>query len=408
MHSHPTLTDFTNETIADWSRRAVPVCLSVGATSLVLAVVLGVLAGDGLTRLSFSYAVSFAFYLSVALGSLFFLVIQHITRAGWSVVVRRLAELTSLTVIPLAVLFVPILIPVLLGQSPLYHWNHADVVAHDELIRHKTPYLNAPFFAIRWGIYFAVWIGIATTFLRWSRAQDHDGSTVWSDRLEQWSGPAAIALALTTTFAAFDLLMSLDAHWFSTIYGVYYFSGAMVAFLATTILVLAGLRRKGLLKQPISPEHVHDLGKLLFGFNCFWAYIAFSQYLLIWYSNIPEETQWYMKRQSHGWEYVSLILIFGHFAIPFLGMMSRDVKRNLTLLVGWSAWLLAMHWLDLCWLAFPEMGQGTGPSIGVLDLACFIGCGGIFAASWLWMAGSCPLIPLRDPRLAESLAFHNI
>src|SRR5690606_18300592 len=139
---------------------------------------------------------------------------------------------------------------------------------------------------------------------------------------EQWSGPAAIVLALTATFASFDLLMSLDAHWFSTIYGVYYFGGSMVAFFTTTTLMIAGFRRCGLLREPITTEHIHDLGKLLFGFNCFWAYIAFSQYLLIWYSNIPEETQWFLKRQENGWGVLSLVLAFGHFAIPFLGMMS--------------------------------------------------------------------------------------
>jgi hypothetical protein len=201
--------------------------------------------------------------------------------------------------------------------------------------------------------------------------------------------------------------MSLDAHWFSTIYGIYYFGGSMVAFFAAACLAIAWLRRMGLLRELVGTEHLHDFGKLLFGFNCFWAYIAFSQYLLIWYSNIPEETQWYLRRQQNGWGVISLVLIFGHFAIPFLGMMSREVKRNLAAMTFWSVWLLGMHWLDLYWLAVPQASP-AGPTLGLMDLACFVGCGGLFAASWLWLAGSCPLVPVRDPRLPESLAFHNI
>ncbi len=407
MHATTPSTDFSQETVTGWSRRAIPLCLSIGTTSLVLAVVLGALAGDGFRSLSFSYAVVFAFFLNIALGSLFFLAIQHITRAGWSVVIRRLAELTGLSVIPLAVLFLPILIPVLFGNSPLYEWNHAEVVAHDELLQKKTAYLNTGFFAIRWIVYFTIWAIIARMFYRWSRNQDADGKVIWTESLEQWSGPAAILLALSATFASFDLLMSLDARWFSTMFGVYYFAGSMVSFLATTVIALNVFRRLGILQKPVSVEHIHDLGKLLFGFNCFWAYIAFSQYLLIWYSNIPEETQWFQKRQNHGWEYVALILIFGHFAIPFLGMMSRDVKRNLNLLTGWAIWLLFMHWIDLYWLALPEMSD-KGPSFGLIDLSCFVGVGSLFVAAWLWRAAGVPLVPAKDPRLPESLAFHNI
>ena len=397
----------TTESLTGMTRRPIQLCLSLGAISLSAALVLGAMAGDGFRSLSFSYVVSFAFFLSIAVGSLFFSAIQHITRAGWSVVIRRLAELTSQTVLPLAVLFLPILIPVMLGISPLYVWNDAEIVAHDHLLQIKAPYLNGTFFAIRWVAYFAVWALLARMYFGWSRAQDKDGKAYWSDQLEQWSGPAAILLAITVTFASFDLLMSLEPHWFSTIFGVYYFAGSMVAFFAWTTIAVALLRRYGILRQPITTEHIHDIGKLLFGFNCFWAYIAFSQYLLIWYSNIPEETQWFLKRQENGWGTVSMILAFGHFAIPFLGMMSREIKRNLTLLTGWAVWLLMMHWLDLFWLALPEMSD-AGPSIGLMDIACFLTCGCVFCAGWLWMAESCPLVPVRDPRLPESLAFHNI
>lgn len=407
MQSSTTMVDAATQTIAPWRSRFVPVAYSLGIISLSLALVLGIIEGDGYRAVSFSYVYHFAFFLGISLASLLFVSIQHITRAGWSTVIRRIAEITSLSIVPYAVLFLPILIPVLFGISPLYEWNHADVVKGDRLLENKAPYLNAGFFAVRWVIYFAVWGFIAWRYFQWSRTQDKDGSPVWSDVMEQWAGPSAIALSLTLTFAAIDMLMSLDAHWFSTIFGVYYFAGSMVCFLACMVLAINLFRQMGLLNDIITTEHIHDVGKLLFGFNCFWAYIAFSQYLLIWYSNIPEETEWYLKRQTDGWGIVSLILIFGHFGIPFLGMMSRDVKRNLGSLSFWAVWMLVMNYLDLFWLTIPEFSN-QGPTWGLLDIACFFGCGSIFLANWAWVAGSTPLVPSRDPRLPESLAFHNI
>jgi hypothetical protein len=407
MHAAGHAVEHHAETLGGRGLRLVPLCLSVGAIGLACAIVLGVLARDGFRELSYRYVVAYAFGLNLAQGALFFVLIQHITRAGWSVVVRRFAELTSLLVIPLAILFVPILLPVLGGQSPLYEWNHADVVAHDLLIQKKLPYLNAGFFTVRWVLYFVIWTAIAVKFRQWSRLQDETGDVRWSETCEQWAGPATILLALTSTFAAFDLLMSLDAHWFSTIYGVYFFAGSMVTFFAVTILSMAAFRRMGLFREALTIEHLHDLGKLLFGFNCFWAYIAFSQYLLVWYANIPEETQWFLKRQQHGWEFVSIVLIVGHFAIPFLGMMSREVKRSFPAMVGWSLWLLLMHWVDLYWLTLPHLTP-QGPTVGLIDLGCLVGLAGLLLAAWFWLTGDHILTPQKDPRLSESLAFHNI
>jgi hypothetical protein len=381
---------------------------AIGAGALLCAGVVGFAAGDGLKSVSYAYLVSFAFFLSISLGALFFVLIQHITRAGWSVVVRRIAELLACGVAPLAILFLPILLPVLAGSSPLYEWNDADVVAGNALLQKKTPYLNASFFTVRWVIYFAAWSLISWRLLAWSRRQDAEqGNGVdWAGRLEQFSCPMAFVAALTLTFASIDLLMSLAPEWFSSIYGVYYFAGAMVSSLATMTITVMWLQNRGLLKQ-VTVEHQHDLGKLLFGFNCFWAYIAFSQYLLIWYSNIPEETQWYKIRQENGWQYVSILLIAGHFAIPFLGFMSRYVKRNSTGLTFWAVWLLVMHYIDLYWLAVPQQSP-EGPVFGFSLVLCLLGIGGLYLAGVLWLAGDRPLLAHGDPRLPESLEFHNI
>lgn len=204
--------------------------------------------------------------------------------------------------------------------------------------------------------------------------------------------------------------MSLDPHWFSTIYGVYYFAGSVMSFMAVLGILSVGLQKQGLLKEAITVEHLHDIGKLMFGFMCFWAYIAMSQYLLIWYANIPEETVWYKARQEHGWQYVSILLIAGHFAIPFVGFVSRYAKRNATTLVFWSVLLLVMQWVDLFWLVYPNFiaeGQFQAPPVPFVELAALIGVGGVWLAGILYFAADKPLIPLKDPRLAESLAFHN-
>ncbi|MCA9017116.1 MAG: quinol:cytochrome C oxidoreductase, partial [Planctomycetaceae bacterium] len=211
------------------------------------------------------------------------------------------------------------------------------------------------------------------------------------------------------TFAAFDFIMSLDAHWFSTIFCVYYFAAGLVGFFSFLAISLIYLRSKGLLQEPVTVEHLHDVGKLLFAFNCFWAYIAISQYLLIWYSNIPEETVFFLHRQSHGWGTISLILVIGHFAIPFVFFMSRWMKRNPKTLFFWAAYLLVMNWIDIFWLVMPNANlEGVSFSMILVDVCCTIGVGGIYIAGLLKFAGQTSVMPVRDPRLEESLKFHNI
>ena len=379
---------------------------AVGAVSLVLSFVASFLVRDGFSRFLLAYLVSFCFCLSVSLGALFFVILQHLTQAGWSVTVRRLGEILAAALPAWSLLFLPILLLVLVQNGTLYPWNDASHVQQDPLLQAKQPYLNAPFFAVRAVLYFAVWAGIARLYWRHSVTQDQTGDASHTVALQRWAGVSMIAFGVTVTFASFDWMMSLEPHWFSTNFGVYFFAGCAVAAFAALILIAVSLQQYGYLQDAITVEHYHDLGKLLFGFTFFWGYIAFSQYLLIWYANIPEETMWYLARQSHGWAAVSLFLAFGHFLLPFCGLMSRHAKRNKRILAGWAAWLLAMHWIDLYWLATPK--AGGGPQFGVVDIFCTVGMLALYAAVLLRIAADCGLVPRRDPWLAESLAFRNV
>jgi hypothetical protein len=350
----------------------------------------------------FSWLVSFLFFLSLALGGLFFVLIQYAAQASWGIVVRRIGETIFATVPVMAALFLPLL----LGLHDLYEWSHADAVAHDALLRWKAPYLNVPFFVARAAVYFAVWSAIALFYYRASRRQDATGDVAITARLRRLAGPAIIVLAITQTFASIDWIMSLTPHWYSTMFGVYFFAGSFVGFIALLSVMAAAMRRAGLLDTVISAEHLHDIGKLLFAFTAFWAYIAFSQFFLIWYANLPEETIWYKGRLEGSWQAVSVLLMVGHFGVPFFYLMGRAVKRRSATLAIGGAWLLAMHFVDLYWLVMPTLHPG-GVRVSVLDVTAFVAVGGCFLAAASWLMGRQALVPLRDPRLAESLAFEN-
>jgi hypothetical protein len=351
----------------------------------------------------FSWLVSFLFFQSLALGALFFVLIQYAAQGGWGIVLRRIGETIFATIPAIAALFLPIL----LGLHDLFEWTHAEAVAEDALLQWKTPYLNVPFFLVRAALYFGCWSFIALLYYRGSSGQDVTGDPGVSARLRRLAGPSIIVLALTQTFASVDWIMSLTPHWYSTMFGVYFFAGSFVGFIALLSVVAAAMRRAGLLDAVISPEHLHDIGKLLFGFTVFWAYIAFSQFFLTWYANLPEETIWYQARLTGSWRTVSIVLMAGHFGAPFFFLMGHAVKRrNSTLAVG-GAWLLAMHFLDLYWQVMPTLHpEGIRPS--VLDVAALVAIGGCFVAAASWLMRRQALVPLRDPRLAESLAFENV
>ena len=283
---------------------------------------------------------------------------------------------------------------------------------------------------MRVGIYFAIWIGLATFFGKKSKQQDETGDPALSLSMSRVAAPGLFIFALSITFAAFDWIMSLDPHWFSTIFGITYFAGAFMSFLAFTILIAKWLGSKGYLKDAITTEHYHDLGKLMFGFMVFWTYTNFSQYMLIWYANLPEETVWFAHRKEHGWGAIGTILIVGHFFIPFAFLMSRHVKRNGVALSLGAIFLLIIHGIDMQYLILPNRGHGEAAAAGGehaaehahgfgamlgeyfhtiswADYGCYFGLMAILAGVVVLNVRKNNLVPLRDPRLAESLHFEN-
>jgi hypothetical protein len=376
----------------------------IGAVLAVLGAVTCAIFGIGNPKqFYFSWLVSFLFFSSLALGALFFVLIQYAAQGGWGIVLRRIGETTFATIPMMAALFLPLV----LGLHDLYEWSHASAVADDALLRWKAPYLNVPFFLIRAVVYFGIWSFIALMYYRGSRSQDATGDPAVSARLRRFAGPALIVLALTQTFASIDWIMSLTPHWYSTMFGVYFFAGSFVGFIAFLSVAVVAMRRAGLLDTIISPEHLHDVGKFLFAFTAFWAYISFSQFFLMWYANLPEETIWYKARMEGSWMQVSILLLVGHFVAPFFYLMGRTVKRKGTTLAIGGAWLLAMHFVDLYWQVMPTLHpEGLRPS--VLDIAALLTVGGCFVATAGWLMRRQALIPIRDPRLAESLAFENM
>ncbi|MHB8078316.1 MAG: quinol:cytochrome C oxidoreductase [Candidatus Krumholzibacteriia bacterium] len=403
-HTEATSLDGVELTLGGAGTRIVRAAGLTGLAALAVAAAVGLAMGDGLRRLGFSYLFAFTYFLTLSLGALFFVALQHVTRSSWSVVVRRLAEIAAMNLPLLGLLAIPVLasIPNLYGWArPLEPGSHAA-----QLVAQKRLWLSPLSFAFRLAFYFTVWSLLARWFWRRSLGQDTSADPAVSVRMEKVGAPGLVAYGLTLTLAAFDLIMSLDPTWYSTIFGVYFFAGSVVGFFALLTLLSLGLQRSGRLTGIISMEHYHDLGKLMFAFTFFWAYIAFSQYLLIWYANLPEETGWYLRRQSNGWASVGLALLFCHFLAPFAGLVSRYAKRNRGLLAFWAVWLLIMHAVDLYWLIMPELGPG-GPSLHPLDLLCWLGVGGLWAAGFARLAGGRPLVPIHDPRLADSLRFEN-
>lgn len=391
--------------------------LVVGGVGLAASLLLSLVSAESFFR---GYLVNLAYFIGLALGALFFVIIQHLTRAGWSVVVRRLAENVTTALPALAVLSLPIVLPVALGLPAAIHhvypWTDTEHVASDPLLSGKAGWLSGPFFLLRMVVYFGLWIAMARYFYRGSVRQDETGDPELTSVMQGRSAPCIILYALSVTFFSFDLLMSLNPHWYSTIFGVYYFSGAALGFFATLAIVMYRLQRAGYVQQAISQEHYHDVGKLTFAFLVFWAYIAFSQYMLIWYGNIPEETAWYLTRQQGPWLVLSLLLLFGHFVLPFLLLISRYPKRHPRILVGLCIWVLAAHYLDMAYLVLPHEvqidGQTRAAPLHVTDvLVCvtgLAGIGGVVVWVVLERMRAAALVPTRDPRLNESLGFVNV
>jgi hypothetical protein len=350
-----------------------------------------------------SYLVAYVYFVLVVLGGMFFVMLQHLTGSAWSVTMRRVMENVMVTVPVAAVLFVP----VALGVPTLYEWSHPEFRSEDPVMAVKMTFFNPAFYTARTVFYFVVWTVLALTLYRSSVAQDGGGDIGSHRKALWWSGPGLGALMITVTMASVDWLMSLEPHWYSTIFGVYVFSGGALAFVAALTLTLLAFRRAGVLVKSVNVEHYHDLGKWMFALTVFWAYIAFSQYMLIWYANLPEETIWFKHRLEGNWAWVSGLLLFGRFILPFVVLLARAPKRNLTVLGLISFWILAMQYVDLHWIVMPTVHE-HGFHLHWLDLATFTAVGSLFAMAFWYRLRRRALVPIGDPRLKQALHFKNV
>jgi len=436
-------------------------------TPLVIAIVGGLVAAvtADADRLGYSYLFGLFVTTTFMLGGLFLVLVQFLTASHWGVSTRRIVEVVMSGAPVVGLLAVPFIAGVYLGKVSIYqdwqnaapHAEHGDSDAaadtdehgileigttvahaqdhadqagdqggdqggdeaaheekhahtaqeaalHHEILGKKTGYLNTMGWAARSVGYLIVWCLLALGYFGWSRRQDGDGDPRHTVRMQTLSPVSLIVFSATLTFAAFDWLMSLEASWFSTIFGVIIFAGSAVSILALTILIGLSLYNRGLVGEAINPEHFHDLAKLMFGFICFWTYVQFSQWMLIWYAGIPEEATWFAKRWEGGWQFVSYLLIFGHFVAPFLLLISRVQKRALRWLQVMCFWVILMHVIDIYWFVLPQAGEF---GVQLADVGALFFVGGVFFAYVFWQLGRLPLLPIGDPRLQRSLHHHQ-
>jgi hypothetical protein len=363
--------------------------------------VLGAFAFAGAEQFYRSYLAGFMLWLGVALGSLAILMLQHLTGGAWGMVIRRHLEAATRTLPFLAAAFLPIL-----GALPvLYVWARPDVVAADPILQAKRLYLNVPFFIARAVIYFAIWNALAYVLNLWSQEQDAGGPRpIGSERkFRQLSAPGLMAYGLTITFASVDWVMSLDPHWFSTIFGVLSMGGQGLAGLAFAIVALAVTARHQPLSEVVDPSHFHDLGKLLLAFVMLWAYFAFSQFLIIWSGNLPEEIPWFIERLHGGWGVVAVVILAGHFIVPFLVLLSREVKRNRGTIALVAGALIVMRLIDLVWMIAPRPGHRGFP-IHWMDVTLPVALGGIWIALFARELTKRRLLAVNDPYFEEVFA----
>ena len=371
--------------------------LLVGAVALAVCLAGGI----AISREQFlhAYLTAYLFWAGIALGSLALLMLHHLVGGRWGHVIQRVLEAGAST-LPLLALF---FLPVLLNLPALYIWAQPGAAERLHLVHHKALYLSAPFFWVRTLCYFAIWITLAGLLRRWSLEQDRTGEAGLTRRLQVLSGPGLVLYGLTVTFASVDWVMSIEPQWFSTIYGVIFFVGQGLTALAFAIVAMRLLGDREPLLGTIGPGHFHDLGNLLLAFVMLWAYIAFSQYLIIWSGNLPEEITWYVNRMAGGWRVLAFALIGLHFILPFLLLLSRTTKRRIHALFVVALGILLMRLVDLFWIISPAFHPTEG-GLHWLDLVAPVALGGIWLAAFLRQLRRHPLLPLHDPRFLRQAA----
>jgi hypothetical protein len=368
--------------------------LMIGAVGLILCVVGAIFRPAQFLQ---SYLFAYLFTLGLALGSMAILMLQYLTGGDWGIVTRRILEAAMRTLPWLAIGFLPIA----LGMRSLYVWARPAQAAAEGL-DFRTEYLNAPFFVVRAIVYFAVWLAMAHWLDRWSREQDRGDALGSLKRLRRLSGPGLVIYAVTITFAAYDWVMSLNPEWYSTIFGLLIIGGQALSAMAFVVLVAALLSKREPMARVLRPRHFHDLGKLLLAFVMVWAYLAFSQLLIVWAGNLPQEIPFYLPRMQTSWRIVGALLIVLHFALPFALLLSRDLKRRAGLLAAVAGLVIVMRVIDLFWLVAPEFRR-QGLMIDWFDPVTVVGLCGVWLALFIRELKARPMLPLRDPHLADAV-----
>ena len=373
----------------------------LGLIAFVALALCGAGAAIDPTQLSFSWLFAFAFYFTLCAGCFFWTLVHYATDAEWSVVVRRQLENIAVLLAVMAVFFLPILFL----RHHLYEWMNIPP-GKEATLDSKRAYLNWNFFVVRAVVFFGFFIIASQLLRRLSVRQDKDGNpkfTIWMRKVAFASLPM---FALFLTFGAFDWLMSLNYRWFSTMFGVYIFAGTAGSSMSLLVLVITALRNAGYLKDVVTKEHYHIMGKWMFAFCVFWAYIGFGQYMLIWYANMPEETQYFLIRNTESWWTLSMLLVIGRFFGPFAILLLQSIKKHPHQLCYVAGWIVFMQMLDMYIVVLPAL-HGTGVHLSLWDFIPLIGIGAALAFVYLRIVGKTSLFPVRDPRLVESLKLVN-
>ncbi len=371
--------------------------------ALIVGVVFLLLLGVGaiINRPQFfhSYLVGYLFWAGIALGSLALLMLQHLTGGHWGLVIRRVLEAATRTLPLVAVLFLPIII----GAHHIYPWTHDEEMSKTPALAQKARlYLNMPGFVGRAVLYFALWGTLAYLMNKWSWEQDRTAERRFTKRMRMLSGPGIMIFVLTVTFASVDWAMSLNPEWFSTIYGLLFVGAWALSALAFAIAMMALVGRREPLARVVRPNHFQDLGKLMLAFVMLWAYFSFSQYLIVWSGNLPEEIQWYLPRVSGGWGAIALSVVIFHFALPFMLLLSASLKRDAGKLLILAIVILIIRQVDFFWMIAPEFTHSF--HVSWMDVVAPIGIGGIWLAMFFWQLSKRPLVPINDPQYDSLLA----